>query len=171
LAGGTLGASWPAGQGRGWSVRFADDSYRITADPGAGMIWGYRTLDRADVTIGVDVSIDRSANAGLLLRYDDSSNYVSFLIDPTTGDYRVIERRNGTETVIVEGTSAAVRGTTVRLVAQIRDDTLRIAAGEANLGRYSLSNASNSSRFGMVVLARESTATAQFRALQIREIK
>ena len=73
--------------------------------------------------------------------------------------------------MIVEGTSAAVRGTTVRVVAQIRDDVLRIAAGEANLGRYSLSNASNSSRFGMVVLARESTATAQFRALQIREIK
>ena len=171
MAGGTLGASWPAGQGRGWSVRFADDSYRITADPGAGMIWGYRTLDRADVTIGVDVSVDRAASVGLLLRYTDSSNYVSFMIDPTTGAYRVIERRGGTATTIVEGTSAAVRGSMVRMIAQISDDTLRIAAGEATLGSYALDSASDSTRFGMVVMADEATATAQFRGLQIREIK
>lgn len=119
---------WPSLQGTGWSVGYAArGTYRIVASPNSGNIWSYRTLGVSNYSLGVDVIQADGGSAGLLVRYQDRTNYVVCMISPSEGTYRVEQRRAGRVLIIDQGSSDAIDvlpGAVNRVVARVEDSQL-----------------------------------------------
>ncbi|NJL32660.1 MAG: hypothetical protein HC893_00890, partial [Chloroflexaceae bacterium] len=104
------GASgWADAAGNGWSVGYTNGSYRITAVPGIGQIWSYRTVGTGAplYSVGADVTV-QNGSAGLMVNFLDAQNYVSFLIDPAAGTYELGVWQGGVFVALQSGQSTAI---------------------------------------------------------------
>ncbi|HWQ13786.1 MAG TPA: hypothetical protein VNL77_13380, partial [Roseiflexaceae bacterium] len=167
------GGGWADLRGGGWTVGYADGRYRIAVDAGVGTIWSYRSVIAQDVTIAVDVQAPSGAG-GLVLRFLDENNYLTFVIDPTQRAYRLEQRRGGALTVLAAGLSEAIRpgGEALnRLTAQVRGDLVGVAVNGQPLAEAEAIGAPASPRFGLVAISGANPAEALFDNLQIRTVE
>jgi hypothetical protein len=162
--------SWAQQDGQNWSVGYRDGRYRIAAEEGVGLIWSYRTGPAGDASYAVD--LQHQGEAGLLLHFASERNYVRCTIN-TSGGFRVAQATSGSLVVLAEGFSQAIAlGENVgnRLEARIRGDLITFSANGQALAEVQAANLSNSSRYGLVVVAEASRAEAFFDNLEIRAL-
>lgn len=163
---------WAQQEGRGWNVGYVNSRYRITADPGVGTIWSYRTGPAGDVSYQVD--LQSSGEGGLLLRFRDERNYLICTIDSALGMYRVSQEMNGVDTVLAEARNPAInRGaqSVNRLETRLLGSQLQLFANGELLLEINIQNLPDSPRYGLVALAGDSTVEAVFDNLEIRALE
>jgi DnaJ-domain-containing protein 1 len=164
--------SWAQMSGRGWSVGYSGNQYHISADPGYGTIWSFRSGPSGNRSYAVDVQVS-SGRAGLMVRFEGESSYLVVDLDPATGTYRVVrERGSSEETLAADGSEAIARGAeaTNRLEAALRGDTLDVFVNNQSLVSVDVSGTGDSPRYGLVATAGEATADALFDNLEIRTL-
>ncbi|MBC8078143.1 MAG: hypothetical protein H7Y32_18845 [Chloroflexales bacterium] len=174
------GVGWARSQQQDWSVGYADSAvgagtvYQITAEPGVGNIWSYRTAPgSADYSVGVDVLLVEPGSAGLLLRFQDRSNYLVCLLDPAARTFRVEQRRNGDLRIIAEGTlGRAVDATTAtRLVTHISGSSLTLVVDGEVVLEERVAGLPDTPLYGLVAVAGAQRVVAQFDNLELRDIE
>jgi hypothetical protein len=162
---------WPSLEGTGWSVGYARGGrYRIVASPGAGNIWSYRTLGATNYSLGVDVQAD-NGSAGVIVRFQDRSNYVVCLIDPSQGRYRVEQRSRGRLIVVGEGNSTAINtgpGASNRVVARVEGSQLTMLVNGTPVVEAEVAGMPRTQQYGMVAAAGQGSVEALFDNLQAR---
>jgi hypothetical protein len=163
---------WAEQDGRGWSVGYRTGRYRITADPGVGTIWSYRTGPAGDVSYQVE--LQASGEGGLLLRFQDERNYLICTFDSVLGSYRISQQIDGVDTVLAEGRNPAIkRGTeaTNLLETRLLGNQLQLFANGKPLTQISLKSVPDSPRYGFVAIAGDSTIEALFDNFEIHALK
>ena len=161
---------WASMSGNGWSVGYADGRYRISVNAGIGTIWSYRSVASEDVSISADAQVT-SGTGGLILRFVDQLNYITFVVDPQGAAYQLEMRSGGRSTVLAAGVSEAIRtGSDAqnRLTARISGDMLQVAVNGQQLAEVDAAGAPRSARFGLVAVSGAAPAEAFFDNLQIR---
>ena len=165
---------WAELRSNGWTVGYQGQRYHITINPGIGTIWSYRNGPASDVSIGVDVQVT-SGEGGLLLRFVDAQNYLSFSIDPQQTSYRLEQRSRGLTNVLAGGQSEAIksgRDQQNRLIAQLTDDRIVLLANGQKLAEVDASTVANSSRYGLLgVSSIDTSANVYFDNLEIHELE
>lgn len=172
LDGGTLAdGGWANAAGNGWRVGYQGNDYQIFVDPGIGTIWSFRTMATPEATIVADVQVNSGASAGLLLRFVDADNYLSFSVAPEDGSYLLAQRRGGALSVLASGRSDAVRATAAnRLQARVESARIAIAINDVLLAEVAVADLPDSPRFGMLAISANAAADARFANLEIRAI-
>lgn len=174
------GVGWARAQQAGWSVGYVDSfaaagtAYQITADPGVGNIWSYRTApgEGSDYSVGADVDVQGAGgSAGLLLRFQDRANYLVCLINPTTDTFRVEQRRFGGVRVAAEGSAGIQPNTTTRLVARIEGEALTLVINGEIAAEITVADLPVTPLYGLVAAAGEEQVVAQFDNLELRDIE
>lgn len=165
---------WPSLQGTGWSVGYAArGTYRIVASPNSGNIWSYRTLGVSNYSLGVDVLQADGGSAGLLVRYQDRTNYVVCMISPSEGTYRVEQRRAGRVLIIDQGTSDAIDilpGAINRVVARVEDNQLTMIVNGTPVVEAAVPSMPQTEQYGLVATAGSGPVDARFDNLEARTI-
>jgi hypothetical protein len=163
---------WASLRGNGWSVGYAEGRYRIAVDAGIGTIWSYRSVTSENVTIASDVQVTSGAG-GLVMRFVDEYNYLTFVVDPQQTAYRVEQRRGGVITVLAAGLSQAIGPADAqnRLAARVSGDLLQVAVNGQVLAEVDASGGPVSPRFGLVAISGTSPAEALFDNFQIRAVE
>lgn len=157
--------------GQGWSVGFSNAAYVITASPGGGPIWSYRTQPSTpNFTIGVNVSL-AGGSGGLLLHHSDSDNYATFVIDPEQRIYRLQQSSGGTVATVVEGESMAINtdaGAVNRLVARLEGPRVRMFINGQPVADATV--LSESLFYGLVVIAGNQPVEGRFTNFETRTL-
>jgi hypothetical protein len=163
---------WAEQDGRGWSVGYHDGRYQITADPGVGTIWSYRTGPAGDVSYQVE--LQASGEGGLLLRFQDERNYLICTFDSVLGSYRISQQIDGVDAVLAEGQDPAIkRGAeaTNLLETRLLGSQLQLFANGEPLTQITLKSMPDSPRYGFVAIAGDSTIEALFDNFEIRALE
>ena len=163
---------WATLRGPGWQVGYQGQRYRISANQGVGTIWSYRTGPAKDVSIGVDIQAT-AGEGGLLVRFQDASNYVSISLNPSRTSFRVEQHDAGTTNVVAGGQSEAIQtgaDAINRLVVRLHGSSMEIAVTGQSLASADAPGAPDSARYGLLVLTSDSAAEAFFDNLEIRRL-
>jgi hypothetical protein len=163
---------WATLRGPGWRVGYQSQRYHISASQGLGTIWSYRTTSSKDFSIGVDMQAPRG-EAGLLLRFQDASNYVSVSLNPSRTSFRVEQHNADAIGVLAGGQSEAIKSgadAINRLVVRLGGSHLQILANGQVLADVDAPGAPNGARYGLLVITNESAAEAFFDNLEIRRL-
>jgi len=163
---------WASLRGPGWQVGYQDQRYRISASRGVGTIWSYRTGPAKDVSIGVNMQAT-AGEGGLLVRFQDASNYISISLNPSRTSFRVEQHEGDTTNVIVGGQSEAIlTGAEAinRLVVRLRGSSMEIVVNGQSLASADAPGAPDSARYGLLVITNDSAAEAFFDNLEIRRL-
>ena len=163
---------WANLRGPGWQVGYQSQQYRISASRGVGTIWSYRTGPAKDVSIGVDMQA-AAGEGGLLVRFQDASNYVSISLNPSRTSFRVEQHDAGKTNVIAGGQSEAIQtgaDAINRLVVRLRGSSMEIVVNGQSLASADAPGAPASVRYGLLVITNESAAEAFFDNLEIRKL-
>lgn len=166
-------SDWAEVAGAGWSVGYAGDQYRIAVDQGIGTIWSYRTGPVNNYSIGVDARVVRG-EGGLLLRFVDELNFVSFSIDPSTATFRLEQRLGGSAEVLADGQSDAIAAASEswnRMVAQIVGNRIRLLLNGQVLADVEAENLPASTRYGLLAISGDTAAEAFFDNLELRTLE
>ncbi|MEI7769885.1 MAG: J domain-containing protein [Chloroflexales bacterium] len=168
------GDAWPTTSGSGWSVRSASEEYTISADPGVGSIWAYRTIPGGqDVLIGVDVRVS-GGEAGLLLHYSDADNYLIFFVNPAGPSFRLEQHSAGLGKTLADESHPAIRSgadAINRLVARLEGDRIDLGVnGQLVVASLSSPTPLPGARYGMVAAAGRGPVTAHFSNLRLHGI-
>lgn len=162
---------WASLQGTGWSVGAEAGSYRITASPGAGNIWSYRTWGGgADFLVGVDVQVEGGA-AGLVTHFVDGNNYLAFLVNPQEQHYRLEQWQGGQPQVLAEGEHPGVESgaeAVNRLAAWLEGRRVRLFVNGTLVADESLEYQQPAAKYGLVARAATAQAEALFDNLELR---
>ncbi len=164
---------WASLGGPGWQVGYQDQRYRISANQGIGTIWSYRTGLAKDVSIGIDMQA-AAGEGGLLVRFQDASNYVSISLNPSRTSFRVEKHDAGTVNVIAGGQSEAIQAgadAINRLVVRLRGSSMEIVVNGQSLASADAPGAPDSARYGLLVITNDSAAEAFFDNLEIRRLE
>jgi hypothetical protein len=164
---------WADLSGPGWTVGYQGSRYHITADPGTGSIWSYRTAPARDVSIGVDVQVTKG-EGGLLLRFLDANNYVSISLNPSRTSFRLEQHSAGNVNVLDGGQSEAIQtgaDVTNRLVARLRGSRIQVLANGQPLADVDAPNAPNTARYGLVAIGGDTASEVFFDNLEIRAVE
>jgi hypothetical protein len=164
---------WANMRGTGWQVGYLSQRYRVSANRGIGTIWSYRTGAAKDVSIGVDMQVAQG-EGGLLLRFQDASNYVSVSLNPTQTSFRVEQHAGGGTNVIAGGQSEAIQAgadAVNRLVVRLRGSNLEVLVNGQSLASADAPGAPDSARYGLLVITDESASEAFFDNLEIRRLE
>lgn len=165
------GSGWPTIDSGAWSVGYADGAYRIATQANLGNIWVFRTLPGgSDVLIGIDVAVSGGA-AGLLLRFADAGNYLTYTVDPTTGSLRLDERIGGQTRNLLNTRNTAVgtaANTRNRLVAVQRGADVELRINGQLLDTLTVNAPPVTERYGLVAVSAANPVEAQFFDLTIR---
>jgi curved DNA-binding protein CbpA len=164
---------WADSAGAGWRVGYQRGRYHIAVDPGYGTIWSFRTMPARDINVGVDVRV-ASSEGGLLLRFLDANNYLSFSVNPQQTSYRLEQHRGGAVTALAGGQTESIQAGASnwnRLVARLRGDHLQLLANGQLLTELDLPDAPNSPRYGLLAIANDRSAEVFFDNLEIRELQ
>jgi len=167
------GSGWADVSGSGWRVGYQGRRYHISSDAGNGPIWSYRTAPEKDVSIGLDVQVTRG-EGGVLVRFLDAANYVSVVINPSQTSYRLEQQSGGATNVLAGGQSDAINlgaDAINRLVIRLRGNHIQILANGRQLAEADANNAPDTVRYGLFVLAKETSAEAFFDNLEIRALE
>jgi hypothetical protein len=166
---------WTNQEGQGWSVGYINSgTYQVTAAPGIGNIWSYRTLTGgSDYSAGVTIEADQGS-AGLLVRFLDRSNYVVCLIQPRSGSYRVEQRTGGRVLVIDQGSSEHIDtavGAENRMVVRVEANQLTLIINGMITTEAAIPGMPQTQQYGVVAAAGENTVTARFSELELRTLR
>jgi hypothetical protein len=167
------GSGWADVRGQGWRVGYQGRRYHISSDAGNGPIWSYRTGPDKDVSIGLDLQVT-SGEGGVLARFLDAGNYVSVVINPSQTSYRIEQQSGGATNVLSGGQSEAIKlGAEAinRLVIRLRGNHIQVFANGQQLTETDATNAPDTMRYGLFVLAKETAAEAFFDNLEIRTLE
>jgi hypothetical protein len=165
-------SGWATLAARGWSVGFQEERYRITANPGVGPIWSYRT-GAGDVSVGVDVQA-RGGEGGLLLRFGDAQNYLSVSINPQQTSFRLEQRSRGLTNVLAGGQNPAINAgadAQNRLVARLNGKNVVVLVNGQMLAEVDVPTAPNSERYGLIAIGTDTAADVLFDNLEIRTLE
>jgi hypothetical protein len=140
-----------------WSVGYGNGYYRITATPGIGNIWSFRTAYGApgDFSLAADVQVV-SGEGGLVMRYLDAQNYLAFLVDPANGSYRLQQWSGGALSILAEGQSGAIQpGAQAinRLEARLQGAQVQLFINDQPVGEATASGVVQTQTYGMVAVA------------------
>ncbi|MEP7189226.1 MAG: DnaJ domain-containing protein [Roseiflexaceae bacterium] len=163
---------WANQRGAGWQVGYQSQRYRISADQGVGTIWSYRTAPAKNVSLGVDMQIT-AGEGGLLVRFQDASNYVSISLNSSRTSFRVEQHDGGATNVLAGGQSEAIKSgadAVNRLVVQLRGSSMEIVVNGQTLASVDAPGAPDSARYGLLVITNDSAAEAFFDNLEIRRL-
>jgi DnaJ domain/3-keto-disaccharide hydrolase len=164
---------WAETGGAGWRVGYQGGRYRVAVDAGYGTIWSYHTAPSGDLSIGVDVRAT-SGEGGLLLRFVDANNYLSFSVNPQQTSYRLEQRSGGNVTVLIGGQHEAITaGAKVwnRLVARLRGDHMQLLINGLLVADLDAPVAADNSRYGLLAIGGDTAAEAFFDNLQVRALE
>lgn len=164
--------SWAQISGKGWKVGYDGNQYRIEAEPTYGFIWSYRTGTAGKQSYAIDVQVS-NGEAGLMLRFNNENSYVAFLIDPAQGSYRVVNKNSRTGQNMASGSSAAIQqdpGAINRIEARLSGDQMDVYINDQMVDTISISDAPDSTRYGLVAKASTGSAVALFDNLEIRAL-
>jgi hypothetical protein len=164
---------WASMSGRGWSVGYAQERYRISVDAGIGTIWSFRSVTAADVTVLADVQV-LSGAGGLVLRFQDEYNYLTLVVEPQQSAYKLEQRSRGVITVLAAGISDAIQpGDTAqnRVAARISGNLVQVVINGQLLAEVEASGATDSPRFGLVAISGAVPAEALFDNFQVRSVE
>ncbi len=163
---------WAEIQGLGWSVGLTNGRYAISAQPGVGQIWSYRTAFVGDVTdfsIGVDTQVSGGAG-GVIFRFVDGSNYLAFLIDPERQTYWFEQWVGGGLRILAEGQAQSIQRTaTNRLTAQLDGNEVELFINNQRVTRM-IVDAPATQLYGLVVSPGTVTTEAFFDNLELRTL-
>lgn len=163
---------WAEMQGLGWSVGLANGRYAISAQPGVGQIWSYRTAFIGDVTdfsIGVDTQVSGGAG-GLIFRFVDGSNYLAFLIDPQQQTYWFEQWIGGGLRILAEEQSQFIQRTaTNRLTARLDGNEVELFINNRRVTRM-IVDAPATQLYGLVVSPGTVTTEAFFDTVELRAL-
>lgn len=163
---------WANQRGAGWQVGYQSQRYRISANQGVGTIWSYRTAPAKNVSLGVDMQIT-AGEGGLLVRFQDASNYVSISLSSSRTSFRVEQHDGGATNVLAGGQSEAIKSgadAVNRLVVQLRGSSMEIVVNGQSLASVDAPGAPDSARYGLLVITNDSAAEAFFDNLEIRRL-
>jgi len=172
LADAFTGDGWANQGGAGWQVGYQGQRYRISANQGVGTIWSYRTGPAKNVSIGVDMQTS-AGEGGLLVRFQDASNYVSISLNSSRTSFRVEQHDGGATSVLAGGQSEAIKSgadAINRLVVQLRGSSLEIIVNGQALASVDAPGAPDSARYGLLVITNDSAAEVFFDNLEIRRL-
>jgi DnaJ-domain-containing protein 1 len=164
---------WADTSGPGWSVGYQGDRYRITAAPGIGIIWSYRSGNANDYTIGVDMQA-MTGEGGLLLRFADGDNYLAYVVNPARQSYRLEQHSGGAVSVLASGGSQAIVAKPQaqnRLAARLEDGRVALFANGVPLGTFDASNAPYTPRYGLLAISGADPAEVYFDNMDIRSLE
>jgi len=164
---------WANMRGAGWQVGYQGQRYRISANQGIGTIWSFRSGPAKDVSIGVDMQVAQG-EGGLLVRFQDASNYVSVSLNPSQTSFRIEQHAAGGTTAIAGGQSEAVQtgaDAVNRLVVRLRGSSLEVVVNGQSLASADAPGAPDSAHYGLLVITTESAAEAFFDNLEIRRLE
>lgn len=165
---------WANISGTGWSVGYENQQYRINAAPGVGTIWSFRSgFGDPNFSMAADVVVASGAG-GLLLRFADDNNYLSFVVDPANATYRLFQFIGGTPTELINGTSETIirdAGAVNRVQARMKGDTITLLANGQILTNVPLTTPIYGSNYGLLVLAEQTTADVTFDNVEIRAVE
>ena len=115
----------------------------------------------------------KSGEGGLLLRFLDGNDYLSFSTNPQQTSYRLEQHDASGVRVLTGGQSEAiVLGATQsnRLVARLRGDHVQLLINGQSLAEVDVPGAPASSRYGLVAISGDSAAEVYFDNLEIRAL-
>lgn len=164
------GEGWADIAGNGWVVGYQGERYRITANPNAGPIWSYRSGAPINAVIGVDVQITRGVG-GIMLRFVDDFNYLSFTINPAQTSFRLEQISGGLANVLAGGQSGAISAdpkANNRVVVRITRSRYQLFANDQLLAEGDLPPGPISNRYGLLVIGGDTAAVAYFDNVEIR---
>jgi len=164
---------WANSSGAGWRVGYQNGRYRVAVDAGYGTIWSFRTAPANDYSLGVDVSVTKG-EGGLLLRFVDTRNFLSFSINPGQTSYRLEQHRGGVVNVLAGGQSEAIQAgadATNRLIVHLRGDYVELLANGQLLAQLDASGATNSGRYGLLAIGGSADAEVFFDNLELRALE
>lgn len=167
------GGAWPTTSGNGWSVGSEGGTYAITAQRGVGNIWVYRTSPTgSEMLVGVDISV-RGGEAGLVLRFNDESTYLAFLVNPASRSFRLEQHLAGQVTTLLDESHPAIQtGNTTRnrLAAYLEGEQMSLRVNGYPVAVLNLADPPPAPRYGMVAVAGDTSVTANFYDLSLRSV-
>jgi hypothetical protein len=172
LADAFSGSGWANSSSAGWRVGYQGGRYRVAVDNGYGTIWSYRTAPLSDYSLGVDVQVP-SGEGGVLLRFVDARNYLSYSVNPAETSYRLEQHSGGAVTVLAGGQSEAIEAgadATNRLVARLSGSHVELLINGQRMADLDAPNVRDSTRFGLLAIGSARDSVAFFDNLEIRRI-
>ncbi len=162
-------SDWPTTSGNGWSVSASNGAYRIQANAGIGDIWAFRTSP-----IGADMMIEVEASVigdwgGLMLRFNGPQRYVSFVINPASGQFRCDERNGEQRTLLAEG--AIILAERTRLSARLEGQSIELRINDQVVSIVTSATPPPDARYGLLARAGQNATTATFSNLVIRALR
>ncbi|WP_322488731.1 J domain-containing protein [Chloroflexus sp.] len=162
-------SDWPTTSGNGWSVSADNGAYRIQANAGLGDIWAFRTSP-----IGADMVIEVVASVvgdwgGLMLRFNGPQRYLSFLINPVSGQFRCDERNGDQRTLLAEGAFTFTERT--RLSARLEGQSIELRINDQVVSIVTSAAPPPDARYGLLARAERNATTATFSNLVIRTLR
>jgi hypothetical protein len=167
------GDGWADSGGAGWRVGYMRGLYRIAVSAGYGSIWSYRTAPAGDYSLGADVRA-ASGEGGLLLRFMDAGNYLSFSVNQSQTSYRLEQHRGGGVTVLSGGQSEAIQAgaeAVNRLVARLRGSQIELLINGQLVAELDAPDSPASMRFGLLAIGDDIDAEVFFDNLELRAIE
>lgn len=167
------GGGWADMNGGVWRVGYSNGRYRVRGEANTGAIWSYRTAPARDASIGVDVQVPEG-EGGLLVRFLNENNYVSVTLNPAQTSFRVEEQSGASINVLAGGQSeviAAGADATNRLVVRVRGDRMQVLVNGQQVADIAAPGMPNSTRYGLLVIAKGGASEAYFDNLEIRGLE
>ncbi|HEX5689766.1 MAG TPA: hypothetical protein VFX76_07185, partial [Roseiflexaceae bacterium] len=133
----------------------------------------YRTSPLSDYSLGVDVQVP-NGEGGVMLRFIDARNYLSFSINPAETSYRLEQHSGGAVRVLAGGQSEAIASgadAVNRLVARLEGNHIELLSNGQRLADLDVSGSSDSTRFGLLAIGGTADSVALFDNLQIHQIE
>ncbi|HEU5011361.1 MAG TPA: DnaJ domain-containing protein [Roseiflexaceae bacterium] len=164
------GSGWVNLAGNGWSVGFVDGRYRVTAVGGAGPIWSYRAGMPLNAMIGVDTQVVQGAG-GLMLRFVDDFNYLSFTINPSQSSFRFEQLSGGVTSVLAGGQSNAIAADPSgvnRIAVKTLNNHYQLFANNQLLAEGNLPPGPASNSYGLIAIGGNTASNVYFDNLVIR---
>ncbi|OAN42831.1 molecular chaperone DnaJ [Chloroflexus islandicus] len=162
-------SDWPTTSGNGWSVSASNGAYRIQANAGLGDIWAFRTSPiGADMVIEVEASVIGDWG-GLMLRFNGPQRYLSFAINPASGQFRCDERNGDQRTLLAEGAFTFTERT--RLSARLEGQSIELRINDQVVSIVTSATPPPDARYGLLARAERNATTATFSNLVIRALR
>ena len=163
-------AAWAEATGNTWSTRYADKRYMLQARLGGDAAWSYRPVEQSDIVVTADIEV-RGGRGGIMLRYLDESDFVAFVIDPTTQAYALLQRQGTDFIELTAGTFPAIQSgpnASNQLEASVVGQTVIMTINGNVVAEQLVEQIANSARFGMVAIPTSQNAEVAVSRITVR---
>jgi hypothetical protein len=163
-------ADWAEATGDTWSTRYADKRYLLQAQAGGDAAWSYRPVEQSDIVVTADIEV-LSGRGGIMLRYLNESDFVAFVIDPTTQTYALLQRQGASFTELTTGTSPAIKtgaNANNQLEASVVGQTVAMTINGNVVTEQFIEQIANSARFGLIAIPTSQDAEVAASRITVR---